>query len=148
MDRLSANTPGRAYNEGIDASAFKGVISLYGIQDLTLQVQRGHPFAEQFIGGTYDEKPEAFRDASPVHHVDENDPPVLLIHGSLDGSVPVANSDALKARLDEAGVPCTFDRIEGWSHAMDLFSPIGERCLWQIHRFLQSCMPSEQMSGS
>ena len=143
---LSANTLGRTYNEGIDASAFKGVISLYGIHDLTLQAQRGHPFTEQFIGSTYEENPDAYRDASPVHHVDENDPPVLLIHGSLDGSVPVANSDALAARLDEAGVPCTFDRVEGWSHAMDLFSPIGERSLWHIHRFLQTCMPSDRMA--
>ena len=142
---LAANTPGKAYNEGINASAIKGVISLYGIHDLTLPIQREHPFTQQFIGRTYEEDPAAYREASPVQHADENDPPVLLIHGSLDGSISVQNSDALSAKLTEIGVNHTYDRVEGWSHAMDLFSPIGERSLWHIYQFLKANMPSGKL---
>jgi dipeptidyl aminopeptidase/acylaminoacyl peptidase len=42
------------------------------------------------------------RSASPVGYIDASDPPVLLIHGSADKTVPVAQSqlmaDALKAK--------------------------------------------------
>ena len=50
-------------------------------------------------------------------------------------------ADALK----EAGVPVTFDRIEGWPHVMDFFSPISERTLWQCYNFLKTHVPSDEM---
>ncbi|MGI9388425.1 MAG: hypothetical protein ACR2O1_00075, partial [Boseongicola sp.] len=71
--------------------------------------------------------------------------PVLLVHGSIDGSVSVLNSDALAQRLGELGVTTVYDRVEGWPHAMDLFSPIGERTLWFVHRFLREHMPTDEM---
>lgn len=145
---LAANTPGRSYNEGINPAAVKGIISLYGMHDLTLPIQREHPFTEQFIGKTYEKDPETYREASPISHVDRNDPPVLLVHGSLDGSVSVQNSDALSKKLEEVGVPYTFDRVEGWSHGLDYFSPIGERTLWHIYQFLKTYVPSDELKGS
>ena len=142
---LAANTAGRDYNAGINPDAFKGVITLYGMHDLTLDIQREHPFTIQYIGRRYSPRDAAYRDASPVYHVDSNDPPVLLVHGSLDGSVSVLNSDALSARLGATGVPYTYDRVEGWPHAMDFFSPIGERTLWHAYQFLRANMPSDEM---
>ena len=70
-----------------------------------------------------------------------------VIHGALDGSVSVQNSDSLVRHLDEAGVTYTYDRVEGWPHAMDFFSPIGERSLWLIHRFLREHMPSAELAA-
>ena len=145
---LAANTEGRSYNEGIDPAAVRGVITLYGMHDLTLDIQRDHPFTIQYIGRRHLPGDAAWRDASPVYHVDSDDPPVLLVHGSLDGSVSVQNSDALSAQLATAGVPYVYDRIEGWPHAMDFFSPIGERTLWQAYRFLEAHMPSEEMAAA
>ena len=142
---LAGNSPDRSYNQGINPKSFKGALSMYGIHDLTLPIQREHPFTQQFIGKTYEEDPQSYREASPVFHVDSNDPPVLLVHGSLDGSVSVQNSDSLSAKLEEVGVPYTFDRVEGWSHGMDFFSPIGERTLWYIYQFLKNFMPSDKM---
>ncbi len=143
---LAANTPDRSYVEGLDADAIKGVITLYGMHDLTLPIQREHPFTEEFIGATWEDDPDTYIDASPVSHVDENDPPLLIIHGALDGSVSVQNSDSLVRHLERTGVTYTYDRIEGWPHAMDFFSPIGERCLWHIHRFLLENMPSRKLA--
>jgi acetyl esterase/lipase len=142
---LAANTKGKSYIEGINPATIKGIISLYGMHDLTLHIQREHPFTQQFIGKTYEEAKDTYRDASPIHHVDKNDPPVLLIHGSLDGSVSVKNSDALAKKFKELGVPYTYDRVEGWPHGMDFFSPIGERSLWHIYQFLKTYMPSDEM---
>ena len=142
---LAANTAEREYNKGIDPAAIKGVISLYGMHDLTLTIQREHPFTVQYIGRAYQPDDADYRDASPVYHVDAKDPPVLLIHGSLDGSVSVRNSDALSLRLESVGVSYTYDRVEGWPHAMDFFSPIGERSLWYSYQFLKENMPSDEM---
>lgn len=142
---LAANTKGRTYNEDINSDAIKGVIALYGMQDLTLQIQREHPFTQQYIGKTFHEASAKYREASPIYHVDSSDPPVLLIHGSLDGSVSVKNSDALSEMLKETGVRYTYDRVEGWPHGMDFFSPIGERTLWHIYQFLKTNMPSDEM---
>ena len=142
---LAANTPGKFYVEGINPAAIKGIISLYGMHDLTLPTQREHPFTQQFIGNPYDEASETYWEASPINHVDKNDPPVLLVHGSLDGSVSVRNSDKLAAKLMEVGVPYTYDRVEGWSHGMVNFSPIGERILWHCYQFLKTNMPSDKM---
>lgn len=142
---LAANSRGKAYVEGINPEVIKGVISLYGMHDLTLEIQRQHPFTELFIGKPYGQVPETYRDASPVYHVDKKDPPVLLIHGSLDGSVSVQNSDTLSQKLKASGVPVTYDRVEGWPHGMDFFSPVGERSLWHIYQFLKTYMPSDKI---
>ena len=145
---LAANSGGRDYNVDINPDAFKGIISMYGMHDLTLNIQRDHPFTVQFIGRPYQPSDADYREASPVYHVDSDDPPVLLVHGSLDGSVSVQNSDALSQRLQSAGVPYTYDRVEGWPHAMDFFSPIGERTLWHAYQFLKANMPSDEMVQS
>jgi len=145
---LAANTKGRSYNAGINADAIKGVITIYGMHDLTMHIQKEHPYTLQYIGKTFKEASAKYRDASPIYHVDRNDPPVLLIHGSLDGSVSVKNSDALSEMLNEFGVTYTYDRVKGWPHGMDFFSPIGERTLWHIYQFLKTNMPSDQMNKS
>ena len=144
---LAANTE-RDYTEGLNPSSFRGAISLYGIHDLSLPSQREHPFTELYIGTPYDQDSSNYIDASTVSHVDRNDPPVLLIHGSLDGSVSVKNSDSLAKTLKSRSVPFVYDRIEGWPHVMDFFSPIGERSLWQIYHFLKIYMPSEEMTST
>ena len=144
---LAANTKGRDYNVGINPKAIKGIISIYGMHDLTLQSQREHQFTKQYIGETFEIASAKYRDASPIYHVDKYDPPVLLVHGSLDGSVSVKNSDALSAMLNEVGVPYTYDRIEGWPHGMDFFSPIYERTTWHVYQFLKSYMPSDEIQA-
>ena len=89
--------------------------------------------------------PEDYRAASPITYVDKTDPPVLLVHGTLDGSVSVNNSDALANKLQLAGVSHTYDRVDGWPHMMDVFSPIGERTLWYTYQFLRSYAPTDEM---
>jgi acetyl esterase/lipase len=142
---LAANSPGYVPADRIDASAFKAVVSIYGINDLTLPIQRMDKSTEQYIGASWDQAPATYAEASPVNHVDANAPPVLLIHGSIDGSVSVLNSDSLEEKLKETGVPVVYDRVEGWPHIMDFFSPIGERTLWFEYQFLLKHMPSDEM---
>jgi len=145
---LAANTPGASYLSGIDAKTIKAIISIYGAHNLTSPAHRNHEETRSFIGKSYADAPELYREASTISHVDKNDPPVLLIHGTVDSIVPVQNSDALSQKLKEAGVPVTYDRIEGWFHVMDFFSPISERTLWQCYKFLKTHIPSDEMLNS
>ena len=41
---------------------------------------------------------------SPIHFVDANDPPTLIISGGADKGVPISQSETMHAALDKAGV--------------------------------------------
>lgn len=53
---------------------------------------------------------------SPIHDVDADEPPTLLIHGDADQVVPFDQSLALQARLKTLGVEHEFHRLEGVNH--------------------------------
>lgn len=76
-----------------------------------------------------------YQQASPITYVDANDPPVLMLHGTIDEVVPVNQSDLLAAALEKAGVPYIYDRLPGWPHAMDIAKPVNDRCVWFMERF-------------
>jgi acetyl esterase/lipase len=44
------------------------------------------------------------REISPINHVSADDPPVFIIHGDADATVPLQQSQILIAKLNEAGV--------------------------------------------
>jgi acetyl esterase/lipase len=60
---------------------------------------------------------EALRKVSPVTYIDAKDPPFLLIHGTQDKVVPVAQSHSGEAALRQAGVPVEAIYIEGVDHS-------------------------------
>ena len=142
---IAANSPNLPYLEDVDEASIKAIITIYGPQDLTLADIRLRPDTQKFMGGSFDEVPDVYREASPINHLDKNDPPVLVIHGTLDSIVPVKHSELLVEKLKQLEIPHTYDPIEGWSHVMDFFSPIAERTLWQCYHFLKARMPSDEM---
>lgn len=60
---------------------------------------------------------EANRKVSPVAYMDAKDPPFLLIHGTEDKVVPVAQSHLGEAALKAAGVPVESIYIDGVDHS-------------------------------
>lgn len=58
----------------------------------------------EFIGGTRAEKPQAYRLASPITHVDADAPPHFLFHGRWDTLVPVDHATDFHAALEAQGV--------------------------------------------
>lgn len=54
--------------------------------------------------------------ASPAAHVDAKDPPMLLIHGTDDKTVPMSQSQELAAKLKAAKSPVTLELIPGVGH--------------------------------
>jgi acetyl esterase/lipase len=57
----------------------------------------------QMLGGTLEEVPEAWRAASPAHHVDGDTVPFLILHGSQDDETPVEMARNMADALGEAG---------------------------------------------
>jgi len=58
----------------------------------------------KLLGTTVEQSPDKAKLASPITYVSAASPPVLILHGSRDESVPPAQSRHLTAALDKAGV--------------------------------------------
>lgn len=62
---------------------------------------------------------EKLAEAMPAAHIDANDPPVLLIHGTADVVVPIAESVGLEESLAAGGVDVTMLRVDGLGHSIE-----------------------------
>ena len=75
------------------SSRVAAVVNFYGPVDLTTKEGRESGQVRQFLGGAYDEKEQTYHRASPLTHVSAGDPPTLVIHGTLDEIVSIAQAD-------------------------------------------------------
>ena len=115
------------------SSAVQGVADYYGVVDLsgasaerdrgTAAVNQSNDvpyFAfEEFLGVGYG-KTEAEM-AGAICYVSEKTPPFMILHGTKDAVVPMAQSERLYDALQKNGVPCEFLVIEDAVHGDDLF---------------------------
>ena len=56
---------------------------------------------EYFLGMSYKENPERWREASPVNHVTDKTPPVFMYHGETDAVVEIGQMHRLEKVLRE-----------------------------------------------
>ena len=74
------------------------------------------PALKLLLGDTPDKKPELAKLASPVNHLDKNDPPLLLIHGDADPQMPPQQSQELAKAYEALGLPVTLIVMPGSKH--------------------------------
>ncbi len=76
----------------------------YGIADGYTFVQKLQPqrFTDMF--GTITDLPAQLREVSPLYFTTPDDPPLLLLHGDADKTVPLQQSEILKAKYEETGL--------------------------------------------
>ncbi len=115
----------------------KAVVDIYGPVDLTTEYAQSQPLVTGFIGHAYNEKPELYRQASPVFWLNDSCPPTLILHGTSDTLVPVSQSDTLKSRLDELGVPCEYFRLPLWPHSMDIAKRVNDFSQQKMESFFK-----------
>lgn len=72
-------------------------------------------FFQQVFGKVTDLEPQ-LKAISPIYHLTKDDPPLLLIHGDADKTVPVQQSHILKAKYQEVGLPVELVIKEGGGH--------------------------------
>lgn len=95
------------------------------------------PFS-RLLGAPTSHVPELCRLASPATHITPDAPPFLLVHGTGDALVPVAQSYELHDRLTRAGVPVEMMIEPGRPHHGDswMHEPrVIDRCLDFIDRY-------------
>lgn len=119
------------------SSRVQAVVDLYGPTDFTDDFAKSRGEVLRFMGGKkFDEASDAYRLASPVTHVTKDDPPTLILHGSIDSTVPIHQAEILAEKLKAAGVVCEYDRVEGWPHTMDLDENVNRHCMAKMFEFL------------
>lgn len=69
-----------------------------------------------FLGGTYRTIPATYRLASPVTHVSKDDPPLLMVHGDMDQTVPLSQSELMLKAYQELGLEATLVKVIGAGH--------------------------------
>ncbi|WP_221325379.1 alpha/beta hydrolase [Actinoplanes sp. L3-i22] len=71
--------------------------------------------------------PDRVAEANPIFRITPYAPPVLIIHGTEDGLVPLSQSTQLFDALAAASVPTTFYTVPGVGHSRDIVSPRKDR---------------------
>ena len=96
-----------------------------------------HVFRD-YLGGTLDELPERYREASPINHTDHPLPPVLLIYGGSDQLIEQRFGQLLTGQLRAGGTPTVLITIPWAEHAFDAIPHGlgGQLALHQVERFL------------
>ena len=95
------------------------VVGMSGVYDF-VGPDAGYADPDEFValfGGTADERPDAYRAASPVTHVDADAPPHLLFHGTADEVVPPAQTDRYRDALAAAGAAVERVGVDGGGHS-------------------------------
>ena len=116
---LAAGTNGRKEFEGdlgnagvsSDVNACIGVYPLASAQIATMLFPQGQA------------TPENIAAASPTTYISDKFAPTIFIHGTNDGTIPVASSVDFFTKLHALKVPSTLTLIQGADHAFDNNAP-------------------------
>jgi acetyl esterase/lipase len=97
---------------GSPSSKVKAVLDISGPVDLTKMPAAADNFLVQFLGATEQQQPAAWKAASPALLVTHETAPFLIVHGTRDEEVPIAQSEEFVAALKGARVPVTFVQVD------------------------------------
>lgn len=129
-----------------EAPRIRAVVNYYGPVNLT----KGYydlPYPDPidvravlqaFLGGSPDELPELYWQASPISYVTQPQPPSLLVYGGQDHIVQAKFGRALRDRLRAVGSQAIFLEIPWAEHAFDaVFNGVSNQlALYYTERFL------------
>jgi acetyl esterase/lipase len=95
------------------SSRVQAVVDYSGPTDFTTERDpEGMAFLTNFFSVDYSKHPEVWRDASPAFHTAKSNAPFLIVHGTHDESVPIAQAQEFYDKLKAAGVPVSFTTID------------------------------------
>ena len=113
--------------------------------------ERGEPITLMNRLNRSPEDQKAFRAASPITYVSSSAPPVLLLHGDSDDTVPFDQSVIMEVALKRANVPVKLIRVSGGEHGPnfgvlekahpDLPTIFAETVAW-LDRYLKPSQPA------
>jgi len=112
-------------NDVNESSNVQAILDYFGASNLTTILAQSTPFGlnvrkpalDKLLGGQPETVPELAKLASPVFHVDRNDPPLLLLHGDQDPQMPINQSHELEGAYEKLGLDVHFHVVHGAAHA-------------------------------
>jgi dipeptidyl aminopeptidase/acylaminoacyl peptidase len=122
-------------------------MSFFGAANLTTILNQSTPHGlsvrvpalKLLLGAEPAEVPDLARLASPVFHVDKNDPPLLLVHGDQDPQMPINQSLELQGAYEAAGCEVRLEVIHGAAHGGKEF--YDEKRIALVKKFLAENFP-------
>jgi acetyl esterase/lipase len=132
-DTRDATAPMASYSSRVTS-----VVDLAGDVDLAAYTQP--PALHEVVsllGGTVQEAPERYRDASPLTWIDRRTAPFLVIHGDRDDIVPIEQSLRLVASLQAAGVEVEYVELANAGHDDLTWDRVGPAVLGFLARHLR-----------
>ena len=96
------------------SSRVAAVVAYFPPTDLRDMVPKPPEMNTRFPALNFD--PEKAADYSPIVHVSEDDPPILLVHGDKDTLVPLSHSTKMLAAMKEGKVTSKLIVLEGAGH--------------------------------
>src|SRR4029077_1317018 len=123
------------------SSSVQSVIEIDGpvtfIDPGNIEKEKKGPFDTntRLIGGTYAEKPEVWRAASPITHVNRHSAPVLFINSS--SYRPFQQREEMSAKLKALGIVSEIVVIPDTPHPFWLFHPWFDAAVQYVDEFLK-----------
>ncbi|WP_174297696.1 alpha/beta hydrolase [Sphingomonas bacterium] len=107
----------------------QAAVTWYGVYDFAgmTATPDGNAAGAKLLGCEGTCPADRIRAVSPVTYIDAKDPPFLLIHGTDDHTVPVAQSHLGEAALRKVGVPVESIYIPGVDHSFIGRTPAATR---------------------
>lgn len=140
---LGATNGDRTYEAGENlmyTSNVQAVVDIDGPLDLTRPEESGkdenpqQPSAgRRWIGYSIKDRPDLWREASPLFHTGPGNPPIAFINSSID-RFHVGRDEMIKI-LSSAGIHTEVHRISRSPHPFWLFHPWFEETLLQVQTF-------------
>lgn len=120
------------------STAVKAIVDFYGPSELQVMAETQDRFnrAHDFESGQ-------LRSASPLVHLTKDDPPLLILHGDNDKTVPVSQSTLLHERYQKVGLDSELHILKGAGHGGMAFSD--ENRFLIIKRFLDHHLIDQNM---
>jgi acetyl esterase/lipase len=129
--------------ESADTSV-KAAIVLYGIYDFFNRNRTRVDWPvipNRVMKAAAADAPDRYREASPIDQVRGDAPPFLVIHGTSDSLVPIAEAEFFVDALKKVGAPVEFLPVRRAQHAFDILSGVRTRALAvRIEQFLDSVL--------
>ena len=130
IGRASVDLEGTIGDHLDESSRVQAVVDWYGATDF-LQM-RFYPATSnhdaigspesRFVGGPIQKNPEMTATANPISHVSPDDPPFLVMHGTVDDLIPFNQSELLVEALRQRGVPVSFVPVPDVGHGGAAFT--------------------------
>lgn len=130
------------------SSAVQAIIDIDGLVDfmapMSLNLKRATNSPDiEWLGGSFAEKPEVWRDASPIFWANENSPPVLFINSGF--SRFHAGQDELIGMMKEWGIYTETRKFEVQVHPFWLFEPWMPQTVDYMEAFLRRTLPESRI---